>query len=239
LYDFVAADEVHHRLWRIQAPERVSAITNAFAALGPVYIADGHHRSAAASRVAAARRGGRPNDPNDAHERFLCVSFPEDEVQILPYNRVVKDLAGGSTDAFLQELRGRFDLSEGKPTPTRAKHIGMYLAGRWYTLGVRAGTFDPKNPVARLDVSLLQDQLLAPLLGIQDPRRDKRIDFAGGIRGDAELERRVQQGWAVAFAMHPTAIADLFAIADAEQVMPPKSTWFEPKLRDGLVVHTI
>ncbi len=238
VYDFVAADGIRHRLWVIDEPARIGRITKAFADLGPIYIADGHHRSAAASRVAAQRRerGGQVEAP---HEVFLSVSFPESEVQILPYNRLVKDLHGRTPEQFLAEVRARFAVTDGKPEPTEAKHFGMYLGGRWYTLAVKPGSFDPRDPVRRLDVSLLQEQLLAPLLGISDPRRDKRIDFVGGIRGDGELERRVAAGWAVAFKMHPTSIEDLFAIADAEQVMPPKSTWFEPKLRDGLIVHRL
>jgi uncharacterized protein (DUF1015 family) len=233
VYDFTAADAIRHRLWVIDEPQRIETIVRGFADLGPIYIADGHHRSAAASRV-AKERGGK-----GASARFLCVSFPESEVQILPYNRLVKDLSSRSPESFLEAVRARFDVTEGKPEPTAPKRFGMYLGGTWYTLTARQGSYDPKHPVGRLDVSILQDQLLSPLLGISDPRRDKRIDFVGGIRGDAELERRVAAGWAVAFKMHPTAIADLFAIADAEQVMPPKSTWFEPKLRDGLVVHRI
>lgn len=234
--DFVAADGIRHRLWVIGDETDIRTVAEGFAALGPIYIADGHHRSAAASRVAHARRKGSI-DPKATAEMFLAVSFPEDEVRIMPYNRVVRDLGGRSVAAFMGEVRKIFDVADGKPQATAPHQIGMYLDGAWYTLRVRDGSFDSRDPVARLDVSILQTLLLAPVLGVQDPRREKRIDFVGGIRGEAELERRVQAGWAVAFSLHPTGIGDLFAIADAEQVMPPKSTWFEPKLRDGLVVH--
>ncbi len=238
LYDFVAAEGIGHRLWAIADGEQQAAIREGFSLLGPIYIADGHHRSAAASRVAAQRR--RAGEAADAEsQRFLAVSFPASEVQILPYNRVVRDLAGRTEAEFLQAVGERFSVQEGKPEPSRRGTYGMYLGSRWYTLTASLQGQQQADPVARLDVSILQDQLLAPILGITDPRRDKRIDFVGGIRGDAELERRVQAGWAVAFSLHPTAIDDLFAIADAEAVMPPKSTWFEPKLRDGLIVHRI
>jgi len=236
--DLTASDQIRHQLWVIDDAAYIKKIAEGFAALGPIYIADGHHRSAAASRVAAAMR--KPGTAADApFEMFLAVSFPEDEVRILPYNRVVKDLAGKTAWEFLAEVKKRFDVTDGKPSVTQAKQFALYLDGKWYTVKVRAGSYDAKDPVKRLDVSLVQDQLLAPLLNITDPRRDQRIDFVGGIRGDAELERRVREGCAVAISMHPTSSSDLFAIADAEQVMPPKSTWFEPKLRDGMVVHRI
>ena len=237
LYDFAAPDGVHHRLWIIQDEAAIGSIVEAFAKLGVLYIADGHHRSAAAARNAQAQREKHGPQPNAEYERFLAVSFPASELQILPYNRVVRSLGGESPAAFLHEVRARFDVRLGKPEHPRSHQFGMFLAGSWYTLTVRAGTWDDADPVARLDVSLLQQQLLEPMLGIVDPRRDKRIDFVGGIRGDAELEHRVASGWAAAFKMHPTAIDDLFAIADAGLVMPPKSTWFEPKLRDGLAIH--
>ncbi len=238
-YDFTAADGIRHRFWVIHEKKAVKAIVDGFAKQPVIYIADGHHRSAAAARYAQAHRKEKGARPDAEYERFLAVSFPESEMQIMPYNRVVKDLHGLAPDAFLKELRARFDVTEGKPDPIRRGQVGVYLGGRWLGIAFRRGTWDDADPVARLDVSLLQGQLLRPLLGIEDPRRDKRIDFVGGIRGDAELERRVKEGWAVAFKMHPTSIGDLFAIADAGQVMPPKSTWFEPKLRDGLVLHQL
>jgi len=229
LVAFTADDEVTHRFWVVDDATQIQALIAGFAANGPLYIADGHHRSAAASRVAAAR--------GLADAGFLAVSFPVSEMRILPYNRIVRDLGRHDAAGFLAAVGERFDVTPGKPTPSGAKQFGMFLAGAWHTLRARPGSWDPTDPVARLDVSILQEQLLAPLLGIADPRRDKRIEFVGGIRGDAELERRTGDG--VAFALHATAIADLLAIADAEEVMPPKSTWFEPKLRDGLFVHLL
>lgn len=237
-YDFTAIDGIRHRFWVVDDDNAIANIVRGFGEQPVVYIADGHHRSAAASRYAHARRN-EGFEGDGEHEHFLAVSFPASQMRIMPYNRVVKDLMGRTPAAFLDEVKSRFDVSEGKPSPTSSKTFGMYLEGRWYSVRVRPGTFDANDPVARLDVSLLQNQLLDPLLGVRDPRREKRIDFVGGIRGDGELEKRVQEGWAVAFAMHPTSIEDLFAIADANQVMPPKSTWFEPKLRDGLVVHAL
>jgi uncharacterized protein (DUF1015 family) len=235
---FEADDGVVHRVWDIAAEDEIRALVDGFAALGPIYIADGHHRSAAALRVAAKRRqhGAAAEAP---WERFLAVSFPRSEVQILPYNRVVRDLGGhvGPVE-FLRAVRERFVVRDGKPTAA-PKRFGMFLAGKWYTLEASAGRGEQDDPVRRLDVSNLQEQLLAPLLGIGDPRRDHRIDFVGGIRGEAELERRVAAGSAVAFSLCATSVDDLFAIADAERVMPPKSTWFEPKLRDGLFAHKL
>jgi uncharacterized protein (DUF1015 family) len=230
-YDFTAADGVRHRLWVMDDARAVDHVVRGFHELGPIYIADGHHRSAAASRVAAARKGAGES------AKFLCVSFPVSEVRILPYNRVVKDLRGRSAAEFLRAVGERFDVKAGKSGALRPKQFGLYLDGAWHTLTARA--WDRDDPTARLDVSILQEQLLAPLLGIDDPRRDKRIDFVGGIRGPAELERRVREGWAAAFEMCPTTIEELLAIADAGRIMPPKSTWFEPKLRDGLVVHRL
>ncbi len=238
LVDFVADDEIRHRLWVIDSQKDIAAIVGAFEELGPIYIADGHHRSAAASRIAALHRD-RHGESHPESQRFLAVSFPENELFIMGYNRVVKDLLGKTKEEFLNQLAQVVDIETVK-SPTSPKTFGMLLDNQWYTLKVRDGSYDAQNPVSRLDVSLLQEQILTPLLGIQDPRRDTRIDFVGGIRGDSELEKRVESGqWAVAFKMHPTAIGDLFAIADAQEVMPPKSTWFEPKLRDGLFVHKI
>lgn len=232
---FRAPDGVVHELWTISAPERLAAIEAEFATMNAIYIADGHHRSAAAARVAQAHRAAGTASADT--EIFLAVSFPENEVKILPYNRVVHDLNGHSPADFLSRVSQAFDVREGKPASSAPRQIGMFLGDAWFTLTVPANAL-PSDPVSRLDVSLLQDRLLAPVLGISDPRRDKRIEFVGGIRGDDELVKRVKSfPQAVAFSMHPTSIGDLFAIADNEQVMPPKSTWFEPKLRDGLVVH--
>jgi uncharacterized protein (DUF1015 family) len=207
-----------------------------------LYIADGHHRSASASRVAAALRAKHRVPAGDAAwDSFLCVAFAHDEMRILDYNRVVKDLGGLAVDEFLARVGERFDIeaSEGRAVPRGPGEFGMFLHGAWRRLRIRR-TLIPRDPVASLDVSLLQANLLAPLLGIADPRTDKRIDFVGGIRGLGELEKRVGSGeMAVAFALHPTSMEALMAVADANQVMPPKSTWFEPKLADGLVSHLL
>ncbi|MEZ5543152.1 MAG: DUF1015 family protein [Pseudomonadota bacterium] len=227
--DLVAADGIGHTLWVVQDTALIERITQAFDAMRALYIADGHHRSAAASRVAAHR--------GDADGVFLTVIFPHSQMQILDYNRVVRDLAGMSAEQFLARVSAgcRVVPAGSAVHPQRPGECGMYLAGQWYQLDLAAGTL-PDDPVERLDVSLLADRVLAPVLGITDPRRDKRIDFVGGIRGLGELERRVDSGeMAVAFALHPTRMEDLMAVADAGEVMPPKSTWFEPKLADGLV----
>lgn len=227
--DLVADDGIGHALWVVRDPAVIDALTRTFDAMPALYIADGHHRSAAASRVAAQR--------GDTHGTFLTVIFPHDQMQILDYNRVVRDLAGMSAEQFLARVSAGFDVVPAGEAvrPARPGEFGMYLAGQWYRLTLAAESI-PADPVARLDVSLLADRLLAPVLGITDPRRDTRIDFVGGIRGLGELERRVDSGeMAVAFALHPTRMEDLMAVADAGEVMPPKSTWFEPKLADGLV----
>ena len=230
--DFTTQDEIQHQLWVIQDDDAISAITTAFLELGPIYIADGHHRSAAASRLGAAR------PESAASQMFLAVSFPEDELLIMGYNRVVQDLAGRTPAEFLEAIAEVMDVELGGDA-TGPKTFGLFLDGQWYSLRAREGSYDPQDPVDRLDVSVLQNQILTPLLGIDDPRRDERIDFVGGIRGDEALVKRVNSGWAAAFRMHPTSIEELFDIADAEEVMPPKSTWFEPKLRDGLFIHPL
>lgn len=235
--DSTAADGVQHTLWVIDAAEDIAAITAAIEAQGVLYIADGHHRSAAASRVAAAR-GGRL-DAESSY--FLAVSFPHDQVKILDYNRLLTDLNGLDAEAFLARVVEHFDCqpTEGEARPSAATTFGMYLAGQWYRLSLKPGRV-PDDPVGRLDVSLLHHYLIEPVLGVTDPRRDKRIDFVGGIRGLGELERRVDSGeMAVGFALYPTSLEDLMAVADAGQVMPPKSTWFEPKLADGMVSHLL
>lgn len=236
--DFVADDGVRHQVWVVADAATTHDLVAGFAACGSIYIADGHHRSAAASRVAERRRA--LGTQREETEMFLAVSFPARDVRILPYNRVVRDLMGNTPESFLARVAARCVVTEGKPNHSAPNQVHMYLAGRWYGVQFREGTYDVSNAAQRLDVALLQDQILAPLLGIADPRRDVRIDFIGGARGDQALVQRVDhEGWAVAFSMHPTSIDDLFAIADAEQIMPPKSTWFEPKLRDGLLVHTL
>ncbi len=233
--ELVADDGIAHSLWVVRDPARIGQITAAFEAMEALYIADGHHRSAAASRVAASRGS------NSQAGYFLCVIFPHTQMQILDYNRVVRDLAGMSPEVLLARISERFQVlpEAAAVRPERPGTFGMYLAGQWYRLVIQPERI-PHDPVGRLDVSLLADNLLAPLLGIEDPRRDKRIDFVGGIRGLVELEKRVDSGeMSVAFSMYPTRMEDLMAVADAGEVMPPKSTWFEPKLADGLVSHVI
>ncbi|MBL8492533.1 MAG: DUF1015 domain-containing protein [Rhodocyclaceae bacterium] len=235
--DVTAPDGIRHQVWSVADPGLLDAITGTFDSMPALYIADGHHRSAAASRVAAARR--KPVEGSSDY--FLSVIFPHHEMKILDYNRVVKDLNGLSPEALLARTGERFAVTaaEGRVKPAAPREFGMYLPGRWYRLAIDPARV-PADPVARLDVSLLSDNLLGPVLGIADLRRDKRIDFVGGIRGLAELEKRVDSGeMAVAFALHPTGMEDLMAVADAGQVMPPKSTWFEPKLADGLVSHVL
>jgi uncharacterized protein (DUF1015 family) len=229
--DLTADDGIGHTLWVVRDQHLIDRISRTFNAMEALYIADGHHRSAAASRVAAARGN------SESAAWFLTVIFPHRQMQILAYNRVVRDLAGLSTESFLARVTESFRLSPSDVAvyPQAPGNFGMYLAGQWYRLAIHPELI-PSDPVGRLDVSLLDNRLLAPVLGIDDPRRDTRIDFVGGIRGLAELEKRVDSGeMAVAFSMYATRIEDLMAVADAGEVMPPKSTWFEPKLADGLV----
>lgn len=235
--DFVAADGIRHQVWAIADTADIASIVTGFDKLGPIYIADGHHRSAAASRVAKTERDAGKTNPESL--RFLAVSFPEDEMLIMDYNRVVKDLGDYTPETFLAKVSDIFEVTLGRLETSQKHHFEMYLGDTWYTLVAKEGTWNPNDPVERLDVSILQTLLLQPLLGIEDPRRDKRIDFVGGIRGPQELEKRVAQDCAVAFKLCATSIEELLTIADAGEVMPPKSTWFEPKLRDGLAVHLI
>jgi len=236
-YDLKAGDGVGHTFWVVDDAQIIDRLTKAFDVMPAIYIADGHHRSAAGSRVAASLNRG----PEAMSSYFLSVIFPHNQMQILDYNRVVKDLNGLSKQQLLDKLAGAFDVSEeGEAvSPAGPGEFGMYLDGQWYRLKVHAERV-PSDPVGRLDVSLLADNLLEPLLGISDPRTDPRIDFVGGIRGLGELEKRVDSGeMAVAFSMFPTSMEDLMAVADANEVMPPKSTWFEPKLADGLISHVL
>ena len=241
--DVTADGDVRHTLWVVRDTNPIVRLTAAFDAMPALYIADGHHRTAAASRVASARRARNPKRTGDeSYNYFLAVIFPHHQMQILPYNRVVTDLNGMSPEAFVQRLSSAFNVQpSGEPVaPDSPGELGMYLAGQWYRLFIHAGLIPIRDPVARLDVSLLADHLLAPLLDIRDPRTDKRIDFVGGIRGLQELERRVDSGKAAAaFSLHPTSMSDLMDVADKGDVMPPKSTWFEPKLADGLASHVI
>jgi uncharacterized protein (DUF1015 family) len=230
--DFEAADGVQHTIWRVTGGDR-DALVVAFGRIPALYIADGHHRAASAARA-------RRQLPASAEaSTMLAVAFPDDQVQILPYNRIVKDLGGAAPDAFLASLRQRFDVQPGPAMPATRGDISMYLDHAWYTLRPRAKP-EGSDAIGSLDVSVLQDQLLAPVLHIGDVRTDKRIDFVGGGRGTAELERLVDSGKAaVAFSLYPVSVSDLMAVSDAGAIMPPKSTWFEPKLRDGLLIHLL
>lgn len=239
--DVTADTGVRHTLWKIADSAAIDSLTRSFDAMPALYIADGHHRSAAASRVAAARRAKNPG-AGASSDYFLSVAFAHHQMQILSYNRVVKDLHGLSRAEFVSKLGKGFSIhaATAPVAPTKPGEFGLYLPGQWYRLGIHPALVPAHDPVARLDVSLLADQVLAPLLGIADQRRDKRIDFVGGIRGLGELEKRVNSGeMAVAFSLHATRMQDLMAVADAGEVMPPKSTWFEPKLADGLVSHVL
>jgi uncharacterized protein (DUF1015 family) len=242
LYDVVADDGIAHTLWIIGDHRETEFLTRSFDEMRALYIADGHHRSASASRVAAAMRAKHGVPAAKAPwEYFLCVAFPHDEMRILDYNRVVKDLSGLSVQEFVAGVSTRFAVSASTSavSPREPGEFGMYLPGSWRRLRIRPELI-PGDPVASLDVSLLQTHLLEFLLGIRDQRTDKRIDFVGGIRGLGELEKRVDSGeMAVAFSLYPTRMEALMAVADANQVMPPKSTWFEPKLADGLVSHLL
>lgn len=240
LLEAVGQHDVVHTVWRIDDPNRIDELTHAVDALGDLYIADGHHRSAAAARVAAGRRGNG-SDRNRSHDYFLSVAFPDDQMQIFDYNRVVTDLNGLGVAAFVAAVEAAFAVVpvEGRARPETRGTYGMYLDGRWYRLTPKP---EPGNgdPVAKLDISRLQRKLLSPILGIGDPRLDQRIAFVGGVRGLETLELRVDSGnAAVAFALYPTGIDELIAVADAGLLMPPKSTWFEPKLADGLLSHVL
>ncbi|MGI9291417.1 MAG: DUF1015 domain-containing protein, partial [Gammaproteobacteria bacterium] len=243
LYDLVADDGVAHTLWMISDAEVVARLTTNFNAMDALYIADGHHRSASGSRVAQAKNEAHGTQQKEnSWDHFLCVAFPHDETQILDYNRVIKDLNGLPKDKLLEKVSACFKVTAvTEPAkPAHSEQFGMYLDKQWYLLDINADLVPHEDPVARLDVSLLQNNLIAPLLGVEDPRTDDRIDFVGGIRGLAELERRVDSGeMQIAFALYPTSMEALMAVADANEVMPPKSTWFEPKLADGLVSHVL
>jgi len=243
VYDLVADDGIGHTLWIIDEAQSIERLTAAFDAMDALYIADGHHRSASASRVAAARKDASPNHTGDEdYNYFLCVAFPHDEPRILDYNRVIRDLNGLEPDELLARIVEKFTLEpvDERARPERPTEFGMYLSGQWYRLAIRHDLIPTDDPVASLDISLLQDHLIGPLLGIRDQRTDGRIDFIGGMRGLEELERRVDSGeMKIAFALYPTSMEALMAVADANQVMPTKSTWFEPKLADGLVSHLI
>ncbi|HPT83052.1 MAG TPA: DUF1015 family protein [Limnochordia bacterium] len=240
LYEF-SAYGVEQICWKVDCPETIERLISLFAAVPNLYIADGHHRSAAAVRVGMELRQKNP-DPQAEFNYFLSVIFPASDLKIWPYNRVVKDLAGLTTEEFLSRIKERFVLEEAPSSPFAPAEkgtFGLYLAGKWYKLTPHPGLVPADDPVHSLDVAVLQDHLLAPILGIEDPRRDGRIEFVGGIRGLTELERRVQEDMQVAFSLYPTSIAEVLAVADGNQVMPPKSTWFEPKLLSGLFIHKL
>ena len=244
VYDFVSDDNIGHAIWVIDDENLIAQLVDLFAGVECFYIADGHHRSASAVRVGQMRRTENPGHNGDEeYNYFLSVIFPDNQLHIMDYNRVVKDLNGLESEEFLQKLSLKFDIEPytgpGPYKPESQRTFGMFLDGRWYILRAKTGTYDETDPVKRLDVSILQHNLLGPILGIEDPRTEKRIDFVGGIRGLKELEKRVEEGMRVAFSMHPTTVQDLMDIADADQIMPPKSTWFEPKLRSGIFIHQL
>ena len=241
LFDFVSEDGIRHRGWKISGLAELQAIRQTFADMDALYIADGHHRAASAVRVGVKRREEHPGYTGEEEfNYFLSVIFPDDELLIMDYNRVVKDLNGLSLEEFLEKLGEFFEIRKLPEAahPGRKGEIALFLEEQWYLLTLKARYAD-SDPVEGLDVSLLQKLVLGPVLGIQDPKTDKRIDFVGGIRGLSELERRVHTDMKAAFAMYPTSIGELFAVADAGRLMPPKSTWFEPKLRSGLFIHAL
>jgi len=245
VYDFVSEDGIGHTVWVIDNSATVDAVCREFEKIDAMYIADGHHRSASAVRVGNMRRQDKPGYTGDEEFNFfLSVIFPDNQLYIMDYNRIVKDLNGNSVDAFLDKISGNFTVTaygaDGVLKPVKKHTYGMYLDGKWWLLEAKEDSYDAADPVARLDVSILQKNLLEPILGIGDPRTDKRIDFVGGIRGLQTLADRVDSGeMAVAFSMYPTTMDDLMDIADAGAIMPPKSTWFEPKLRSGLFIHKL
>ncbi|MBQ9850775.1 MAG: DUF1015 domain-containing protein [Clostridia bacterium] len=243
VYDFVTDDGIGNTVWVVDSPETVSEISELFKAVDYLYIADGHHRAASAVKVGLRRREQFPDyDGSEEFNFFLAVLFDCNELEIMDYNRVMKDLNGNSEEEFIAKISEKFDVEKvGKEAykPEKAHTFGMLLGGEWYKLSAKSGTFDENDPVASLDVSILQSNLISPVLGIDDPRTDKRIDFVGGIRGLCELERRVSEDMCLAFSMYPTTLRELMDIADAGQLMPPKSTWFEPKLLSGLFIHKL
>ena len=242
IYDFTAVDGIAHRVWKIAKKEDVDAIYKAFQNIQQIYIADGHHRAASAGKVGLKRRQENPGYTGEEEfNYFLSVLFPHDELRILDYNRTVKDLNGRSLTQFLEEISKNFivEKAEGQVRPEKKGTFGMYTEGQWYHLTAKPELFEGKDAVGSLDVSVLQDYLLGPVLGIGDPRTDQRIDFIGGIRGLSELEKRADSDMKISFSMYPTSITELFDVADQELLMPPKSTWFEPKLRSGLFIHEI
>lgn len=243
IYSFTSKDEIGHHIWRISDGEKIAILKDAFSKVTDIYIADGHHRAASAVNVGLKRREENPGYTGDEEFNFfLSVLFPHDQLMILPYNRAVMDLNGLTKEQFIGRIKENFDIFElgDLPyTPEEKASFGMFLDNSWYRLKAKEAISSIKDPVEVLDVSLLQKYILQPILGIEDPRIDTRIDFIGGIRGLKELEKRVSQDMRVAFSMYPTSIIELFEVSDAGRLMPPKSTWFEPKLRSGLFIHSL
>jgi uncharacterized protein (DUF1015 family) len=240
-YDFIADDGIGHAIWVVTRGDLVARLRSAFEGVDALYVADGHHRSASAFRVRNNLRARNPGHTgNELYNHFLAVVFPDTQLRIMAYNRVVKDLNGLDKAGLLAAIGEHFEVRPADiADPPESKQFGMFLDGSWYRLTAKAGTYPAGDPVKSLDVAILQDNLLAPILGVEDPRTDARIDFVGGIRGTKELESRCAEDMAIAFALYPTGVDQLMAIADAGEVMPPKSTWFEPKLRSGVVVRSL
>lgn len=244
VYDFVTEEGVRNTVWVIDCEKMTEKLTSLFAGIDYLYIADGHHRCASAVKVGAKRRKENPDyDGTEEFNFFLSVAFPSDELEIMDYNRVMKDLNGFTKEEFFEKVKESFDVEKyqgnGQYKPTERHTFGMYIDKEWYILTAKKGTFDENNVVESLDVSILQKNLITPVFGIEDPRTDKRIDFVGGIRGLGELERRAESDMVIAFSMYPTSLDELMSIADAGKIMPPKSTWFEPKLLSGLFIHKL
>ena len=239
IYNFVSNDGIRHQVWKIADKAAVENIKNAFEKIDSIYIADGHHRAASAVKVGLKRRKNNPDYTGEEEfNYFLSVLFPDEQLMILPYNRVVKDLNGYTKEQFMEKIAQNFDITEsdGQVMPDNKGTFGMYITGKWYRLTAKKEILS-EDPVDGLDVAILQNNLLEPVLGIHDPKTDSRIDFVGGIRGLDELEKRCNEDCVLAFSMYPTSIKELFDVADAGKLMPPKSTWFEPKLRSGLFIH--
>ncbi|WP_372999216.1 DUF1015 domain-containing protein [Lutispora sp.] len=244
IYDFTSEDGIGHMVWTIEDQRVIDKLIYLFQNIDNLYIADGHHRAASAVKVAMMKREENPSYTGEEEfNYFLGVLFPHNQLKIMDYNRVVKDLNNYTIEEFIEKVKENFIVEEytdkGQYKPGKKHDFGMYLNHRWYKLTAKEGAYDDKDVVGSLDVSILQDNLLNPILGIKDPRTDDRIDFVGGIRGLGELEKRVEEGMAVAFSLYPTSVEDLMRIADLGKVMPPKSTWFEPKLRSGLFIHEL
>ena len=242
VYDFISEDKITHRVWVIDESEMIERIQQCFVKINKIYIADGHHRAASAIKVGCKRRKEYPGYTGEEEfNYFLCTLFAEEELEILDYNRVVKDLNGLSETEFLEKIKESFKVEEAEESPyapKQKKEFGMYLGKKWYKLQIKKAQISD-DVVENLDVSILQNKLLKPILGIKEPGKDNRIIFVGGIRGLKELENCVENGFQVAFSMYPTSMQELFSVADAGRLMPPKSTWFEPKLRSGLFLHKI